>query len=138
MLSGWDRPSHWLVLAVVVLVLFGYKKLPEMSRSVGRSLRIFKTEMKGMNEDDSARDGATAPTEHPTSAPPAAVQQVPVQQAPVQQAPVAAAAVVDPNQPPGVPAAAPPVAPATGSPVAPASPVSPEPPTSSAPPSTTV
>jgi sec-independent protein translocase protein TatA len=56
MFSGWDRPSHWLVLAVVVLVLFGYKKLPDMSRSVGRSLRIFKSEMKGLNEDDVKRD----------------------------------------------------------------------------------
>jgi sec-independent protein translocase protein TatA len=53
---GFDSPSHWLIVALVVLVLFGYKKLPEMSRSVGRSLRIFKTEMKGMTEDDSARD----------------------------------------------------------------------------------
>ncbi|HEX4727839.1 MAG TPA: Sec-independent protein translocase subunit TatA [Jatrophihabitans sp.] len=53
---GFDSPSHWLILGLVVLVLFGYKKLPEMSRSVGRSLRIFKTEMKGMTEDDSARD----------------------------------------------------------------------------------
>lgn len=58
---GFDSPSHWLILAVVVIVLFGYKKLPEMSRSVGRSLRIFKTEMKGMGEDDSARDGAEIP-----------------------------------------------------------------------------
>jgi sec-independent protein translocase protein TatA len=52
---GLESPSHWLIIALVVLVLFGYKKLPEMSRSVGRSLRIFKTEMKGMTEDDSAR-----------------------------------------------------------------------------------
>jgi sec-independent protein translocase protein TatA len=61
MLTGWERPSHWLVLAVVVLILFGYKKLPEMSRSVGRSLRIFKTEMKGMSEDDSTRDAGSPP-----------------------------------------------------------------------------
>ncbi|HET6210063.1 MAG TPA: Sec-independent protein translocase subunit TatA [Jatrophihabitans sp.] len=57
---GLESPSHWLIIALVVLVLFGYKKLPEMSRSVGRSLRIFKTEMKGMTEDDSARDGQAA------------------------------------------------------------------------------
>ena len=58
---GLESPSHWLIIALVVLVLFGYKKLPEMSRSVGRSLRIFKTEMKGMTEDDSTRtEQATA------------------------------------------------------------------------------
>ena len=33
-------------------LLFGYKKLPDASRSLGRSLRIFKGEMKGMKEDD--------------------------------------------------------------------------------------
>jgi len=64
---GWDSPSHWLILGLIVLVLFGYKKLPEMSRSVGRSLRIFKTEMKGMTEDDSAR--AEQPAAQPVTPP---------------------------------------------------------------------
>lgn len=58
---GWQSPSHWVVIALVVLVLFGYKKLPEMSRSVGRSLRIFKTEIKGMDADDAARKSAETP-----------------------------------------------------------------------------
>ena len=75
MFSGWDSPSHWLVLAVVVMVLFGYKKLPEMSRSVGRSLRIFKTEMKGLNDDDEARDSAEKAA---APAPPAVQPAVPV------------------------------------------------------------
>ena len=34
------------------LLLFGYKKLPDAARSLGRSLRIFKGEMKGMKDDD--------------------------------------------------------------------------------------
>jgi sec-independent protein translocase protein TatA len=62
MFTGWDRPSHWLVLAIVVVVLFGYKKLPDAARSVGRSLRIFKTEIKGMSEDDAARAAAKTET----------------------------------------------------------------------------
>lgn len=51
-----DSPWHWAVVALVALVLFfGWKQLPEMSRSLGRSLRIFKTEIKGMTQDDKER-----------------------------------------------------------------------------------
>jgi sec-independent protein translocase protein TatA len=55
---GWEAPWHWVVLAIIVIALFGYKKLPDAARSLGRSLRIFKTEIKGMGEDDAARDAA--------------------------------------------------------------------------------
>ena len=49
-------PGHLLVLGIIVLVLFfGWKQLPDMARSLGRSLRIFKTEIKGMGEDDKKR-----------------------------------------------------------------------------------
>jgi len=88
-MTGWESPSHWVIIALVVLVLFGYKKLPEMSRSVGRSLRIFKTEMKGMGKDDEARDTAeagAAPTAA-TTAPPATSQQI-AAEPPVAPAPV--------------------------------------------------
>ena len=51
-------PGHLVVIAIVaVVVLVGWKKLPEMSRSVGRSLRIFKTEMKALDTD--VRDAVT-------------------------------------------------------------------------------
>jgi sec-independent protein translocase protein TatA len=40
------------LIILAVLLLFGYKKLPDASRSLGRSLRIFKGEMKGMKDDD--------------------------------------------------------------------------------------
>lgn len=40
-----------LILAVVVL-LFGAKKLPELARGSGRALRIFKSEIKGLADDD--------------------------------------------------------------------------------------
>jgi len=73
---GWDAPWHWVVLAILVIALFGYKKLPDASRSLGRSLRIFKTELKGMTQDDQARENAHEIT-------PAAAQP-PVQQAPVE------------------------------------------------------
>jgi sec-independent protein translocase protein TatA len=52
-------PGHLIVLAIVVAVLFfGWKQLPDMARSLGRSLRIFKAEIKGMSEDDKAREAA--------------------------------------------------------------------------------
>ncbi|WP_254790777.1 twin-arginine translocase TatA/TatE family subunit [Blastococcus tunisiensis] len=40
------------LILLAILLLFGYKKLPDASRSLGRSLRIFKGEMKGMKDDD--------------------------------------------------------------------------------------
>ena len=64
---GWEAPWHWVILGIIVIALFGYKKLPDAARSLGRSLRIFKTEIKGMGEDDAARDAAKA-----IPAPPAA------------------------------------------------------------------
>ncbi|MGZ5366743.1 twin-arginine translocase TatA/TatE family subunit [Aeromicrobium sp.] len=51
MLSGIGTTEILLVLAVVLL-LFGAKKLPELARGSGRALRIFKTEVKGLADDD--------------------------------------------------------------------------------------
>jgi sec-independent protein translocase protein TatA len=55
-MGGWESPSHWLVIAILVVVLFGYKKLPDAAKSVGRSLRAFRTELKG--EDEAPGEGA--------------------------------------------------------------------------------
>lgn len=46
------EPSHILLLLIVLVVLFGAKRLPDSARSLGRSMRIFKSEMKEMKEDD--------------------------------------------------------------------------------------
>ncbi|HEX8092475.1 Sec-independent protein translocase subunit TatA [Jatrophihabitans sp.] len=95
---GWESPSHWVIIALVVLVLFGYKKLPEMSRSVGRSLRIFKTEIKGMGQDDAARDSAetvTPGTDQPSALTPPVVTP-PAVTSPVVAPPVVAPPVVTP------------------------------------------
>ncbi|WP_045878720.1 Sec-independent protein translocase subunit TatA [Pseudofrankia sp. DC12] len=50
-----------IIIAVVVLVLFGSKKLPEAARSVGRSLRILKSETKGLRDDEASLAPAAAP-----------------------------------------------------------------------------
>jgi sec-independent protein translocase protein TatA len=46
------RPRHIIVILAVAFVLFGYKKLPDATRSLGRSLRILKTEVKTLHDDD--------------------------------------------------------------------------------------
>jgi sec-independent protein translocase protein TatA len=56
------KPWHFLVLAVVFLVLFGSKRLPDSARSLGRSLRIFKSEVQEMNKDDSKEDKKSDPS----------------------------------------------------------------------------
>ncbi|WP_138732118.1 Sec-independent protein translocase subunit TatA [Modestobacter excelsi] len=70
-------PAEIGLIILAILLLFGYKKLPDASRSLGRSLRIFKGEMKGMKDDDvRAKDEArttpvtgTVVTPSPTAAP---------------------------------------------------------------------
>lgn len=45
-------PKEIVILLIVVLILFGAKRLPDSARSLGRSMRIFKSEMKEMKTDD--------------------------------------------------------------------------------------
>jgi len=51
MLRNGLEPWHLLIVAIVVIVLFGSKKLPDTARAVGKSLRILKSETKAMKED---------------------------------------------------------------------------------------
>jgi len=46
----WDSPMHLLIIAIVVLVLFGGKKLPELGKGLGEGLRGFKEGVKGIGE----------------------------------------------------------------------------------------
>lgn len=45
------KPWHIIVLVVVLILLFGAKRLPDAARSLGRSLRIIKAETKGLVDD---------------------------------------------------------------------------------------
>ncbi|HET8617062.1 MAG TPA: Sec-independent protein translocase subunit TatA [Actinomycetales bacterium] len=56
-----DGP-HLLIVLLVILVLFGGKRLPDAARGLGRSLRIFKSEVKQLREDDD-EPSAKAPLE---------------------------------------------------------------------------
>ena len=55
-----DSPLKVLIIAIVVLVLFGSRKLPDAARSLGKSMRILKTEVSGLHEDEETAPSATA------------------------------------------------------------------------------
>jgi sec-independent protein translocase protein TatA len=72
-------PWHWAIVALVVIILFGSKKLPDAARGLGRSLRIFKSEVKEMQNDDAPTTAAqSVPNPLPAAEP---TQQIPTQQA---------------------------------------------------------
>jgi sec-independent protein translocase protein TatA len=51
-------PQELILIVLVILLLFGAKKLPELARGSGRALRIFKSETKGLvDDDDDVSDG---------------------------------------------------------------------------------
>ncbi len=49
-----DNPWKILIIAIVIIVLFGSRKLPDAARSLGKSMRILKTEVQGLHEDEPA------------------------------------------------------------------------------------
>ncbi|MGD9955422.1 MAG: Sec-independent protein translocase subunit TatA [Candidatus Nanopelagicales bacterium] len=53
------EPGVWIVILIVIL-LFGAKRLPDLARGVGRSLRIFKAETEGLRSDAEPTAGADA------------------------------------------------------------------------------
>ncbi|MGO4613198.1 Sec-independent protein translocase subunit TatA [Nocardia sp. 2YAB30] len=55
---------HWLIIAVVFVMFFGAKRMPDAARSLGRSLRIFKSEVSQM-QSESNTSNATASTQEP-------------------------------------------------------------------------
>lgn len=72
--QGWE----WIIILVIVLLLFGSKKLPDLARGLGRSMRILKDEAGTKTTDDptpaqrsapSALPGATHPTAPSPTAP---------------------------------------------------------------------
>lgn len=51
-IQGWQ----WLIILAIVLLLFGATRLPKLAKSMGQSARIFKSEIKTTNEDQSSGD----------------------------------------------------------------------------------
>lgn len=52
--EGW----HIIILAIVLIALFGAKRLPDAARSIGRSMRVFKSEVDEMKKDGSSEASA--------------------------------------------------------------------------------
>jgi sec-independent protein translocase protein TatA len=100
---------EWLIILLLVVLLFGAKRLPDAARGVGRSLRIFKAETKGMADDATAESTPAPPAvQAPPPAPavgaaPAAADPAPQQAAPPQAAPAPAPAPAPAEAPPAAP-----------------------------------
>lgn len=55
MLNGL-QPWHLIILVLVVILLFGAKRLPDAARSIGKSMKIFKAETKDLREEGKAEE----------------------------------------------------------------------------------
>jgi len=72
---GLIEPWHIVILILVLVVLFGGKKMPDAARSLGRSMRIFKSEVEEMKKDGKSTPSAASSdtvkgeTIHPTADP---------------------------------------------------------------------
>ncbi|WP_308608209.1 Sec-independent protein translocase subunit TatA [uncultured Corynebacterium sp.] len=77
-------PWEIIIILVVLVLLFGAKKLPDAARSLGRSMRIFKSEVKEMRNDDEQQEQA-AIQQAPQAQPQQQYQQPAPQAQPQQQ-----------------------------------------------------
>lgn len=68
-MPGWIGVPELLILLLVVLLVFGPKKLPEMGRSLGRGMREFKSSVTGKDEHQSAELTTASAIEEPVRAP---------------------------------------------------------------------
>lgn len=50
------EPTHVLLLLLVLVILFGAKRLPDSARSLARSMKIFKSEIKDIKQDEKETD----------------------------------------------------------------------------------
>ncbi|MFJ9610683.1 Sec-independent protein translocase subunit TatA [Kitasatospora sp. NPDC101176] len=72
MLRNALEPWHLLVLVAVVVLLFGSRKLPDMARGLGKSMRILKAETAAMREEEKHAADAAAAGAAPAAAAPVA------------------------------------------------------------------
>jgi sec-independent protein translocase protein TatA len=68
-MPGWIGVPELLILLLVVLLVFGPKKLPEMGRSLGKGMREFKSSVTGKEEKPTAEITTAHAVEEPVRAP---------------------------------------------------------------------
>jgi sec-independent protein translocase protein TatA len=118
---GLDNPLHIAFLVVILLLVFGARRLPEIGRSLGSGMREFKTSVTGemshtqqtlppaSAQQQPAPPAQTQPPPATQAPPPAQTQPPPATQAPPTQAQAAQAPVAEPVATPAVPPQPPPV-----------------------------
>jgi len=62
---GAFKPWHWIVILVLLILLFGANKLPDIASNLGQSLKVFKKEVKELREDDAAQQKPPAQIQQP-------------------------------------------------------------------------
>lgn len=53
---GMPQGAEWIIILAIVILVFGAAKLPDLARSTGQALKIFKSETKGLIDDDKDKD----------------------------------------------------------------------------------
>jgi sec-independent protein translocase protein TatA len=85
-LIGMPQGAEWLVILAIVILVFGAAKLPDLARNSGQALRIFKSETRGLRDDEKgdkdtedAKDSTDAAPATPTAELPASEPVTPAQ-----------------------------------------------------------
>src|SRR5215471_18870646 len=86
MLEGLFQPMHLLLILGIALLFFGPKRLPELGKGLGASIRDFRDAMSGQKPDDTDKNNSQL------EAPKAAVSAAPANQSAPAQAPQASQA----------------------------------------------
>jgi sec-independent protein translocase protein TatA len=83
---GLENPTHWIPIIVVLLLVFGARRLPEIGRSLGEGMRGFRDSLTGQNQQpeklNAGAEQAPPPQAQPVATPVATPAPTPAQQAP--------------------------------------------------------
>ncbi|MFG2949935.1 Sec-independent protein translocase subunit TatA [Streptomyces adustus] len=79
MLRNGLEPWHLLIVAVVIILLFGSKKLPDVARGLGKSMRILKSEAKAMKEEGATQSSSEQTGDAAAEPAPRVIQSAPAE-----------------------------------------------------------